>query len=349
MQTKELMQKRGVPAPDMALTLQITNESMAFQKRNNHEPDRILARQNQGAESVGLMQFVATAFPSAPRNDVKKWLKFGHLMINGVVTTAFDAPVEPGQWVELNLTRPYVVFRNPRMQMVYEDDDVIVVNKGYGLLSVGTGSLKKEATAYNILKDYVKSVSPSNKIFVVHRLDRATSGLMMFAKNPEAQEAMQHNWRNMVIERKYVAVLEGFVKQDEGAVTSYLGETSQYEVYSSPEPGEGLKPATTRYRVLARGHGYSLVEFSLDTGRKNQIRVHAKEMGHPIVGDRKYGAKASPIGRLALHARTLRFAHPITRRDMRFETPVPQKFLKMVGGIKGSAESPASKEPQQED
>ncbi len=308
---------------------------MANHRRNfNKEPDRILARRNESDRAEGLMEFVGRNFPDAPRNDIKKWLKFGHLMIDGVITSQFNASVEPGQWVELNITRPFVVFKNPRMQMVYEDDDIIVVNKGYGLLSVGTGSKKKEETAYNILKDYVKDVDPRQKIFVVHRLDRATSGLMMFAKSPEAQEGMQHNWNNMVLERKYVAVLEGIVREDEGVIKSYLGETSQYEVYSSPEPGEGLKPATTRFKVLTRGHGYSLVEFSLDTGRKNQIRVHAKEMGHPIVGDRKYGAKASPINRLALHARTLRFAHPVTHRDMRFETPVPSKFLKMTGGIK---------------
>ncbi|MDE6271650.1 MAG: RluA family pseudouridine synthase [Muribaculaceae bacterium] len=308
---------------------------MANYRRNfNNEPDRILARQNTSDQPEGLMEFVGHNFTDAPRNDIKKWLKFGHLMINGVVTKQFNAPVEPGQWVELNLTRPFVVFRNPRMQMVYEDDDIIVVNKGYGLLSVGTGNQKKEETAYNILKEYVKDVDPRQKIFVVHRLDRATSGLMMFAKSPEAQEGMQHNWNNMVLERRYVAVLEGIVRDDEGVIQSYLGETSRYEVYSSAEPGEGLRRATTRYKVLARGHGYSLVEFSLDTGRKNQIRVHAKELGHPIVGDRKYGAKASPINRLALHARTLRFAHPISHRDMRFETPVPTRFLKMVGGMK---------------
>lgn len=311
--------------------------------RSNHRrnfqnvPDRILARQNTGESAVGLLEFVNNSFPEAPRKETKKWLKYGHLMINGVVTTQFDAPVEPGQWVEVNVTRPFVVFRHPRIQLVYEDDDIIVINKGYGLLSVGTGSQKKEATAYNILKDYVKEVDPRQKIFVVHRLDRATSGLMMFAKNPEAQESMQHNWNNMVLERKYVAVLEGNLRQDEGVVKSYLGETSRFEVYSSQEPGEGLKPATTRYKVLSRGNGHTLVEFSLDTGRKNQIRVHAKELGHPIAGDRKYGAKSSPINRLALHARTLRFAHPITRRDMHFETPVPAKFLKMVGGheVKG--------------
>lgn len=312
---------------------------MAYNKKSSHiQPDKILARQNRTEQTIGLMQFVSENFPSAPRNDIKKWLRYGHLMINGVVSNAFDAPVAPGQWVEINFTRPFAVFRHHRMQLVYEDEDIAVVNKGYGLLSVGTGSLKKEETAYNILKDYVKSVSPANKIFIVHRLDKATSGLMMFAKTPEAQEAMQHNWKNMVLQRKYVAVVEGFVKEDEGVIKSYLGETSGMEVYSTQEPGEGRKLATTRYKVLARGYGYSLLEFSLDTGRKNQIRVHAKEMGHPIVGDRKYGAKASPINRLALHAQTLRFAHPITRKDMNFETPIPSKFLKMVGGIKGTRE-----------
>lgn len=304
---------------------------MSSKPTYRNRPDRILARQNRTEEAIPLMQFVISQFPDAPRNDVKKWLKFGHLMINGIVTHAFDAPVEPGQWVELNVSRPYVVFSHPRMQIVYEDEDIIVVNKGYGLLSVGTGQLKKEETAYDILKRYVKNVDPKNKIFVVHRLDRATSGLMLFAKNPEAQDAMQHNWKNMVLNRTYVAVLEGNLREDEGVVKSWLGETSQFEVYSSPEQREGLKLATTRFRVLKRGYGYTLVEFSLDTGRKNQIRVHAKELGHPIVGDRKYGAKTSPINRLALHARTLRFAHPITRKDMKFETPIPSRFLKIVG------------------
>ncbi len=323
---------------------------MAIKKREyKWEPDKILARQNQTDTAIQLMQFVAENFPSAPRNDIKKWLRYGHLMINGVVTNAFDAPVGSGDWVELNFTRPYVIFRHHRMQLVYEDHDIIVVNKGYGLLSVATGSLKKEETAYGIVKEYLKKKSPLNKVFIIHRLDKATSGLMMFAKNPEAQEAMQHNWNNMVLDRKYVAVVEGFVKEDEGVIKSYLGETSGLEVYSTQEPGEGRKLATTRYKVLARGYGYSLLEFSLDTGRKNQIRVHAKELGHPIVGDRKYGAKASPINRLALHAQTLRFAHPITRKDMFFETPVPAKFLKMVGGIKGTLEKEDSHQNEDKD
>ncbi len=300
-------------------------------RRGFVKDDNIIARQNQTDITEPLMQFVASVMPHAGRNDIKKWLKHGHIMINGVVTTQFDAPVEPGQWVEINLSRPFVVFRHHRMQIVYEDDDIIVVNKGYGLLSVATGlQNRKEETAYSILKDYVKAKHPSNKIFVVHRLDRGTSGLMMFAKNPEAQMSMQHNWNNMVLDRTYIAVLEGVLDSDSGEVKSYLGETSRFEVYSSEEKSVG-KPAITRYKVLKRGSGRTLAEFSLNTGRKNQIRVHAaKELGHPIIGDKKYGAKTSPINRIALHARTLRFAHPITKKDMKFETPIPSKFLSLV-------------------
>lgn len=288
--------------------------------------DRILTYRNEGESPLGLMEFIMGC-GDFKRSDVKVWLKYGHIMVDGIVTKGFNAPVAPGQWVEVNTTRPYVVFRHPRMSIVYEDDDIIVVNKGYGLLSVGTGSSKPEETAYGILKDYVKCKNPANKIFVVHRLDRATSGLMMFAKNREAQEAMQHNWNNMVISRYYVALVEGVMREDSGVIRSDLGETSQFEVYSVKGNDGGGKTAVTHYRVLERGHGKTLVEFSLDTGRKNQIRVHARDLGHPIVGDRKYGASRSPIGRLALHAQTLRFAHPVTRRDMNFSLPIPSKFI----------------------
>lgn len=293
--------------------------------------DQIRYKQNTSEETVKLMEFMSVVVPEAKRSQLKVWLKYNQVMINGVITHQFDAPVEPGQWVEINLSRPFVVFSHPRINMVYEDNDIIVINKGYGLLSMGTETAKKkEDTAYAALKKYVKEKHPMNKIFIVHRLDRDTSGLMMFAKTIEAKEAMQHNWNNMVISRKYIAVVEGVVQQDEGVIKSYLGETSQYEVYSTQNEKDG-QLAITHFKVLNRGSGYSLVEFSLDTGRKNQIRVHAaKELGHPIVGDRKYGAKASPIHRLALHARTLRFAHPVTRRDMNFELPIPSRFAGLV-------------------
>lgn len=306
---------------------------MAQRRDNRHrggfQADHVLSWRNETEADKPLMEFVMERRPDVKRTDVKTWLKYGHLMIDGIVTTAFDAPVAPGQWVELNVARPFVVLKHPRLKLVYEDDDVIVVNKGYGLLSVSTESHRKEESAFSILRDYVKRQHPANKLYVVHRLDRDTSGLMMFAKNEQAQETLRHNWNNMVLERTYVALLEGALRQDSGYVKSRLAENSQFVVYSTENPEEG-KLAVTHYKVLKRANGYTLAEFSLDTGRKNQIRVHCKDLGHPIVGDRKYGAKHSPIGRLALHARTLRFAHPSTRRDMRFETPVPSRFMSLV-------------------
>lgn len=282
-----------------------------------------------GAPSA-LKAFILSAWPDLSGNRVNGLLHRGQVKLRGEVTTQFDAPVNEGDAVAINFTRPYTVLRHPRLQLVYEDEYVVVVNKGYGLLSVSRGAAKPETTAYNIVKNYLKECDSRQKVFIVHRLDRDTSGLMMFAKTPEAKEAMQHNWNNMVLERKYVAVMEGNVENDEGVIRSYLGETSAHEVFSTQDPQQG-KLAVTRYKVLARGQGRSLVEYSLDTGRKNQIRVHSRELGHPIVGDRRYGASQSPIGRLCLHARTLRFVHPQSRNDMNFQLPVPAKFLKLVG------------------
>lgn len=289
-----------------------------------------MRRDNKGESEVPLMEFAFGMLPDAKRGDIKKWLKYGHFAVDGKVSKAFDTPVAPGAMVELNFTRPFVVFSHPRLRIVYEDDDIIVVDKGYGLLSVGTDSSKKSNidTAYSILRDYVKSIHPSNKIFIVHRLDRDTSGLMIFAKNMEAKENLQHNWNNMVLERRYVALLDGEMEEQSGVIRTHLAETSQHEVYSADD-GMG-KTAITRYRVRRKGKGHTLAEFSLDTGRKNQIRVHAHDLGYPISGDKRYGNGPGPLHRLALHAETLRFAHPITRKDMNFISPVPSQFNKYV-------------------
>ena len=293
--------------------------------------DKIISWVNQSDHEIPLLEFVSEMANDASRTDVKSWLKHGQIMLNGKITTAFDDPVLPGMEVKVNTSRAFISLRHPRLKLLYEDDDVIVVEKGYGLLSVGipNPAKKKIESAYDILRDYLKKKSPKNKLFVVHRLDRDTSGVMMFAKNEEAQETLRHNWNNFVLERLYVALLEGFVKDEEGIIKSRLTENSQYMVYSTDNEREG-RLAVTRFKVAGRGHGLSLVEFSLDTGRKNQIRVHASEMGHPISGDRKYGANQNRLGRLALHAKTLRFAHPKTRKDMYFESPVPYGFYKAI-------------------
>lgn len=304
-----------------------------MEKKLPFREDRVFTWRNDSDTEVPLMEFVTRHRPDSKRGDIKKWLKFGHFKINGIVTTQFNAPVPQGGEVQFNASRPFVVFNNPRIRIVYEDDDVLVIHKGYGLLSVPTESHRKEENAYEILRGYVKEQNPRNKLFIVHRLDRDTSGLMMFAKSQEAQDVLRHNWNNIILERLYVAVLEGYLPEDKGYVKSRLAENSQFVVYSTENPDEG-RIAVTHYEALARGNGYTLAQFSLDTGRKNQIRVHAHDLGHPITGDRKYGAGRSPLHRLALHARTLRFAHPITRKDMNFETPIPPRFIAVVGGLK---------------
>lgn len=293
--------------------------------------DRIITLNNDTGEVRHLLEFVSEKINDSSRTDAKSWLKHGQIMLNGEVTTSFDALVKNGDEIKVNLSRAFVKLRHPRLKLLYEDDDIIVVEKGYGLLSVGipNPSKKKIDSAYDILREYLKRKDPRNKLFVVHRLDRDTTGVMMFAKTQEAQETLRHNWNNFVLERLYVALLEGFVKDETGIIKSRLTENSQYKVYSTEDEREG-KLAVTRYKVIGRGHGLSLVEFTLDTGRKNQIRVHASEIGHPISGDRKYGAKQSRLGRLCLHAKTLRFAHPITKKDMYFESPVPPGFNKAI-------------------
>lgn len=280
------------------------------------------------AVETRLLEFLFASMPGRKRTNVKELLRHNQVKVNDEVTTQFDIPLTSADTVYVNLTREFPRFYNRRLKIVYEDDDIIVANKGYGLLSIGNDKVR-EGTAYSILKDYLKWVDPRQKIFIVHRLDRDTSGLMMFAKNIQAKETMQHNWNNMVLNRTYVAVVEGNVENDEGTIRTYLAENSRYEVYVTENPEEG-QLAVTRYKVLKRKNGYTLMELELDTGRKNQIRVHMKHIGHPIAGDRRYGAKSSPIHRLALHARTLRFAHPATRREMDFSTPIPASFVKMT-------------------
>ncbi len=166
-------------------------------------------------------------------------------------------------------------------------------------------------------------------LFIVHRLDQHTSGLMVFARNIRAKEALQHNWNNMVLRREYVCVVEGKVEPAEGQVNTLLAENAQHIVYVTDDANAGT-PALTQYSTLAAGNGYTLLAVSLETGRKNQIRVHMKHIGHPIAGDRKYGARTSPINRLALHARTLKFVHPVNGELMDFSTPVPASFAAMV-------------------
>ena len=226
--------------------------------------------------------------------------------------------------------------------MLFRSDALIVVEKKNGLLTVPVKADSKETTVFSILKEYVRKQSYRNTVHVVHRLDRETSGLLVFAKSPELQEYMRTYWRQLVTKRTYVALVEGKLEKTEGKITSWLTEDSRTALVSSSPVDNGGQLAITNYKVLKESAlqtdesdlkaEYSLVELNLETGRTNQIRVHMASMGHPVVGDRKYGNgnESSPIDRLCLHARVLEFIHPMTEKKVRFEVPTPKEFTRVV-------------------
>jgi 23S rRNA pseudouridine1911/1915/1917 synthase len=195
------------------------------------------------------------------------------------------------------------------------------------MLSIATDR-REDQTAYSILSRHVKQQSPTHKIFIVHRLDRETSGVMVFAKSEKIQKLLQETWGPTTKERTYLAVVGGVLAQSSGTIVSYLNESKALIVYSSQNPNQGQK-AITHYETIQSNKQFSLLKVNLETGRKNQIRVHMQDLGHSVVGDKKYGSNLNPIGRLGLHAWVLGFTHPITKEKMRFETKVPPKFLSL--------------------
>jgi 23S rRNA pseudouridine1911/1915/1917 synthase len=261
------------------------------------------------------------------KTSVKALLRHGQVWVNGTPVTHFDTPLRPGDEVLVSHEKGRVMFNHPLLRIVWEDDELIVVDKKEGLLSV-SDSPSQERTAWFLLSQYVKKINPRNRIFMLHRLDKGTSGLMMFARNKNIQEYLRANWHEMITRRTYIAVAEGVPEKREDTITTWLAENSRMKVYCT-DPQHG-KEAVSRYRVLKNNMTYSLVELELETGRKNQIRAQMEHIGHPVAGDPKYGAQTDPAGRLMLHAGRLFFIHPATGEEMRFETPVPKQFKDLV-------------------
>jgi 23S rRNA pseudouridine1911/1915/1917 synthase len=274
-----------------------------------------------------LMKFLIEKMPDKSRNNIKSLLTHHQVLVDGQAVTQYNYPLQVGQEVTVNwaLVREKKPVRG--LQILYEDADIIIIDKPAGLLSIASDK-EKERTAYHQLTEYVRTKDPENRIFIVHRLDRETSGVMLFAKNEDIKRSLQDNWKEAIVDRAYIAVVEGKVERKEGRIKSWLQETKTRLVYSSSSPGEGQE-AVTHYKVLQAGAGYSLLEIRLETGRKNQIRVHMKDIGHSIIGDKKYGAMTNPIGRLGLHAHILAFYHPVSGELIRFETEVPKKFSQL--------------------
>lgn len=281
------------------------------------------------AEATELMAFLLIKLPQKNRNNIKTLLREKHVWVEGRVQTQYNFGLFPSQEVEIRWNKTTAEKPFPGLTILFEDPHLIVIDKPEGLLSIATENHETQ-TAYRVLSDHVKRQNPANKIFVVHRLDRETSGVMVFAKSEKVKLLLQESWEPTTKERTYLAIAEGRIQTPSGQIQSYLHESKTFLVYSSQTPNRGGQLATTHYETLQNNAEFTLLKVNLETGRKNQIRVHFQDLGHPIVGDKKYGSTRNPIGRLGLHAWILAFTHPITNEKIRFETKIPSKFLGLL-------------------
>ena len=276
-----------------------------------------------------LLQVACAILHDHSATKVKSMLRHRQLAVNGTATTQFDYPVHAGDELWVNYGGSFDVFKHPHMKLVYEDESILVVDKGYGMLSTAAGKVK-DATVFSVMRDYVKKRNEHARVFIVHRLDRDTSGLMLLTRTAKAREKLVKNWTKMVLERHYEAVVEGIMEEDEGTIKSYLYDgDDNYTVHSTDNPEMG-ELAKTQFTVLERGASNTLVQLSLRKGLKNQLRVHMSTKGHPISGDRKYGGHPNAIKRLALHATRLTIVHPTTGEEMAFHSAVPESFKELL-------------------
>jgi len=277
-----------------------------------------------------LLAYCFEAWPELKKKQIRTWLKYQAITVNGRAISQFDHPLHAGDIVAVRTDR----FAVPKtvvgagMKVYFEDAHLIVIDKPPDLLSIASEA-EQEKTAYFQLTEYLRMgrTHAKERVWIVHRLDRETSGLMVFAKTPRVKEALQGAWDTF--EKCYEAVVEGRLKQPEGTFESDLDETNPFRVRSAPA-SETTRHAITHYRVLARSEWRSLVRLTLGTGRRHQIRVHLADAGCPIVGDKKYGAVSDPAKRLGLHSCSLRFTHPETGKEMRFESPLPKELARLV-------------------
>ncbi len=265
-----------------------------------------------------LMDFLLIS-TNKKRNDIKTLLKYENIQVDGHIETHYAYPLQVGQIVEIGQKK-----NNSLIDIIYEDKEMIVINKPCGLLSEQTQNVK-EKTAFYMVKEYLSK--KKEDVFLVHRLDQYTSGVLMFVKNKKLYDLLTHDWNHYVKVRGYIAIIEGTMNKSKGTIDNYLTESKGQEVFiTSKDKG---KRAITHYHQIKSNKRFSMLEVYLDTGRKNQIRVHLSSTHHPIVGDDKYGAKSNPLKRLGLHAHELMLIHPITHAEKRFVCKTPESFDKL--------------------
>ena len=274
-------------------------------------------------EDAQLLDWLIANLKGLSRNKVKDTLHGRGIKVNGKIVTQFDYPLTRGMKISVSKSKKNDTFKSRYVNLVYEDPYLVVIEKKPGILSMAAGH--KSLNVKTVLDDYFRQTKQRCTAHVVHRLDRDTSGLMVYAKDMQTEQTLEHEWHNIVYDRRYVAVVSGEMEEDEGTIANWLKDNKAYVTYSSPVDNGG-KYAVTHFQVLDRTTEHSLVEYKLETGRKNQIRVHSADMNHPVCGDVKYGNGDDPIHRLCLHAYMLHFFHPVTRARMEFDTPIPSQF-----------------------
>ncbi|MBO5313773.1 MAG: RluA family pseudouridine synthase [Prevotella sp.] len=261
------------------------------------------------------------------RSKIKATMQGSGIKVDGKIVTQFDFMLRKGMRVSISKSKKNTNQLKSRfVKIVYEDKYIVVIEKNTGILSMAAGH--KSLNVKAVLDDYFHKCHLRCRAHVVHRLDRDTSGLMIYAKDIETEQILEHNWQEIVYDRRYVAVVSGEIVEEGGTIANWLKDNKAYVTFSSPVDNGG-KYAVTHFHVLDRTTEHSLVEFSLETGRKNQIRVHSADMGHPVCGDVKYGNGDDPLHRLCLHAYMLCFYHPVTGERMEFQTGIPNNFRQL--------------------
>jgi 23S rRNA pseudouridine1911/1915/1917 synthase len=276
-----------------------------------------------------LLNFLIAQMPDKSRNTIKSFLIHKQVTVDNHEVSKYNYALIPDQQVKITIGKKVEeIIKYHGLKILFEDAYIIVIDKEAGLLSIATEKERRQ-TAYFILTEHVRKTKRNDRVFIVHRLDKDASGVMIFAKSVEMQEILQRNWEQAKVNRRYAALVEGKMENQEGTYISWLKESSALIVYSYNFDNGGQK-AITHYKLIKVNDNYSLLEVKIDTGRKNQIRVHMKDLGHSIVGDKKYGSTQNPIKRMGLHATSLTFQHPVTNKEMRFESPIPGSFMKLV-------------------
>ena len=275
-----------------------------------------------------LLAALETLVPGAARRTLRQMLSRRRICVNDEVCVNARRPVKPGDILEIKTVGSVPVKLPHGLEVLYEDNDIVVVYKPVNLLTVATTG-ERERTVFSCLRAWLKERNPSGGIYIVHRLDKFASGILVFAKSERVQSLLKGIFQRHDIQRKYWAIVEGSVAKNQGTIQSYLAENRLMRMHSTDNVNDG-KFAVTHFRVLRRTRGFSSLEVTLETGRKNQIRVHLSEMGHPIVGDRAYGSTTDPLKRLGLHAFRLSFRHPATGMPMLFQTDPPTGFVRYL-------------------